>query len=962
LAMNLNVHVAEVTMAAPDRIRVAVRDGGVTKYPPIVNPAGVEAGDYRSSTTRVNPATGLTEPCVIISANKDHLKFYDTQPAAFADRAAMDNPANYPTIGGRTVTAVYRSSLPYEQSNYGNNLVQAMLEHLLYLQLDGDLPEGSYTISITGNTFPATAFTFDEKFTRCCAIGSTQLGHRPDDGSKVAYLRNWLPNGPNEGAVDFATDYGLTAFHVINTKRQTVFTGTVVEICTPTTSEASYTNTYFPSMNTPPKTATAVDTATETITVPSHGYVSGQYKFFRGFEGVGGMGAALQITVVDANTFTVSPAITGTWVPNYNIAAHDSKVYDTYLRNRYGTYVYRLDYSAFVPNDPAERYKIWIPGFGVSDEFMIHDAIWAKYLHNGLKGVYNQSIGIPLSASIGGWDRPSWGRDGVGGFEVYESMLPGDMHYENAIVGPRPASLGTYSDYITTNRVTGFRGGFADAGDHDWHVERHFPQLWTLLDISYDRVPAPARNISFGFPKASDTFDYTSIYDDIDDMPDAIHIALHYAEGLRWKQAVDGRVYSGMNFSNPLYPINPAADISDGAAGSRWDPSWITLADPHLLAADHLSNFAYAVVAAKLGKIFQQAGHTALAQIWMDSAELAYEWADTIYQGYLVNDITDAAWIAHYITRLDFKTRSGFSDTDLKTHYDALIPRCAEMRMFAVYQLYTAFASQSPDTGSAPYWAIIEPLEDDVSQTGYNGALGVWEYAQGPTGDAGFKAYYNSRWYVNPEAVYAPGLNGNRVFKYSSTGVNPWPSEPNNNLVYAFLSSEVHSPTPLPKDNTNKYIRYLQAGEGYNTGANPYDCTCVTGIGSRQPHSLFLDREATGLASSDIPGFACYMGTGAWANSAILNNLSNDSPVNFTCSNVRVGDPTGNGMVRLVEPFHHMIPHGLTHFRNSYAIYTTETELRGPIFGRFANAMFLHAWDGNTETTQPKTRYWARCS
>ena len=414
-----------------------------------------------------------------------------------------------------------------------------------------------------------------------------------------------------------------------------------------------------------------------------------------------------------------------------------------------------------------------------------------------------------------------------------------------------------------------------------------------------------------------------------------------------------------MNYANPL------AAISDGAASNRWDPAWIAKASPHLLAPDHLSNFAYAAVAAKLGKLFTLAGHTTLGQTWTDSAELAYQWADDIYQGYAASGISDPSWIAHYITTLDFKTRSGFSDSQLTTHFNSLQTQCAEMRMFAVYNLYTAFAAQSPDTGSAPYWAIIEPLQDDVSQTGYNGALGVWEYAQGPTGDATFKAFYNGRWNLQPENnIYTAGLSGNRVYKYSGSGVNPSPSSPNNNLIYAFLTSDVRELGALPKDNTNKFLKYMQAGETYNTGANPYDCTCVTGIGLRQPHSLFIDREAMGIPPNEIPGFACYMGTGAWDTANVVINLQTEQANNFTASLLFSGDPysSTNGYKKLVEPFHQMIPFGITHFRNTFAIYSTETDLGGPIFGRFANAMFLHGWDGNTETTPPKTRFFARCS
>lgn len=948
------VHVKEITMAAPDIIRVRVRDQEVVKYPPVQG--AVEAGGYFAEVTRTNPYTGASDNARVVGRNNDYLKFYDKLMTNFADRAAMDNVANYPTIGGRTVTAVYRSTLPYEQAVVALNDNRAVMEHMLYLKLSDDLPEGGpYTISITGNTFPATQFTYDDKFTRCSTIASTSLGHRPADGRKIGYAQLWLPNGPNEGAVDLATDYGFNEFHIINTKQRVVFTGTPTVTGTPTTVETGLANAYYPTMNTAPKTATAVNSATDTVTVPSHGYVTGQYKYFSGFEGVTGLEGAPQITVVDADNFTVSPGFSGTWVQNYNIAAHDSKVYDAYQRGRYGTHVYLLDYSAFVPNDPAERYKIWVPGFGVSDEFMIHDAIYHKYAHNSLKGVYNQCIGIPLSASIGGWDRPVWGRDGVNGCEVFETMLPGSMHSENPVASPIPAS--NYTEFITTTRVTDFFGGMMDAGDHDWHVNRHFASLFITLDIGYERLPSASRNLSFGFPKASSLFTYEPLYDDIDDLSDIIHMAVFFAEPLRRTQKVDGRVYAGMQYKNPL------AEYSDGKAGNRWDPPHISPYNPHLLAADHASNYHYAMVAAKLGKLLQAAGNTVLGQKWIDSAQLAWDWAEAIYHDYANNGgIASPAWIAYYVTILDLKTRSGMSDPDLTTHFDILNGLCTSQRFLTAACLYTAYAAQTPDTDSAPYFAIIDAEGYAITLSGNTGAA-AWEYSQGPTGNAPVKAYYNGRWWIDARnSVYASRFTGTATYKYSGAGVNPWPVGPNSRCAWPFFAAATQVPTPQPTDNANDYLKIIQEGENFVTGANGYDCTCVTGIGLRQPHSLHTDREALGIAASDIPGYACYMGTHAWPNSLIFNNLGNDSQLNFTCSRVRTGDPTGNGMVRLVEPLHHMIPHGLTHFRNTLAIYCTETDLANPLFGRLAHSFLLHAWDGNTETTQPKTRFFARCS
>lgn len=967
MAPILTVHVKEITKALPHMLRVAVRDQEPVKFPPVQG--SVEAGAYRSTVTRTNPFTGLSQSATITGRNNDYLKFFDLKPTVFADRVAMDNPANYPVIGGRTVTNVYRLTMPYEEARFGSGQNHAVMEHKLYLEFDGDLPDGDYTLSIVGNTFPATQFTLDDKFTRGCAISSTQLGHRPGDGFKKAYMQIWLPNGPNEGDVDLVGDHGVSEFHIINTRREIVFTGTVEQIATPSTSEPTYVNTYFPSMNTAPQTATAANSATDTITKSGHGYSTGQIKLFRGFAGTNLEGVPWYVTVVDTNNFTVQGfdvntnlptgvGFTGTWVPNTYIAAHDGKIYDTVLRNRYATHVFGLDYSAFVPNDPAERYKVWVPGFGVSDEFMIHDAIYFKYAKNAMKGLYHQCIGIPLDADVGGWDRSVWGRDGVNGCQVFESMLPGNMHYENVFASPVPLSTDTYTPWITSTRVVGFFGLLGDAGDHDFHVQRHLPRATIMLDMAYERMPSAVRDLQFGFPKASTTWDYTTMYDDIDAMGDIVHIVLHFIEPLRRTQKIDGRVYAGMNYSNPL------AEISDGKAGSSVDPSWLSPHNPHLLAADHYSNFCYAALAAKLGKIFQAAGHTTLGQTWIDSAALAFQWAETIYQGYKAKrdlslpGIDATAWIDYYVNILDIKTRSGFSDAQLIANFDQVQDGLAGVRLHAVACLYAAYTAQSPDTGSAPYWAILLPLEDDAPQD-----YPIWEYAQGPAGDAGFKAFYNGRWHISPENVYAHFFANTAIYRCSGNGVNPWPSAPNEKLAYAFLTAETRSPTPQAKDNTNPFIKILQGGENFVTGANPYGLSCVTGIGVRGPHTLINDRIAMGIPPEDILGFPCYMGAGSWATANILNNLSTDVANNFTSSLTAAGDANAatGGAKKLVEPYHNMVPHGLIHFENTLAIYPTETDLASPICGRMANSAFLHLWDGNTVTWQPKTRFYARC-
>lgn len=965
----LTVHVHDITMAAPDIICVRVRDQEVVKGGYHVNGAGPEAGALYAVVSRTHPVTLATQYARISGKNKDYLWFFDTLPTAWADRAAMDNIANYPTIGGRTVTAVYRTTLPYDQGRNYTGVQEgsfAVMEHTLYLKLSGTLAAGTYTISITGNTFPSTSFTFNDKVTRCSSISATMMGHRPADGDKAAYLKLWLPLGPNEGAVDLVTAYSLTNFYVINTAGTTVYTGTITQRLAPTDTETQVASIRYPSTATAPKIATAVNDATNTITIAGHGFSTGEYKYLAGFYTAAGTqctgtDAAQQITVVDADNFTV-PSFTGTWSSTYLTTGQNGRVYDTYLANRYRTYVFHLDYSAFTPNDPTERYRVYIPGFGVSDEFQINDNVYYQTAKIAVQGIYNQAIGIALSSDIGGWDRPVALKDGVSGFEVYETTIPSTMVLENNIGGGIVTQGTEYTNWITSTRVNDFFGNFMDAGDWDWHIYRHFPSMWVVLDVAYDRMPSANRDLKFGFPNASTLFgSYTSMYDGIDALGDVIHMVLFCLEPLRRTQKVDGRVYAGMNFYSASSP-------TAAGGGSIYEPSWVTSQSGYVYPADHMSNFMYAACAAKMGKLLQAAGFTSLGQTWIDSAKLAWDWAQAIFADYAANGIAGTVWQAYYYTTLDVKTKSGWSDATITTHFGVVQTTANQFRCIAAACLYTAYAAQSPDTSSGPFLTILDTY-GYIQQTGFY-ALAAWEYSRGPTGTALYRDYINYRWTYDPENTnYNEYFTGVAGYRNSSADGVPWPSSPNLLLNAAFLASSERkinsgaTPAPYPEDNTNKFLKLTQAGEAYYTGANPYGVSTTTGIGPRQPTILSRDREVMAMASDDVPGFSCYMGNISWETFLPINNLQTDAPSVYTALHTIAGDPyaTTGGNKLLIEPYARIMPPGSTHFRNTFVIYATETDLGRSLWGRVANNILLHCWDGNTVTTKPATRFRANC-
>ena len=168
---------------------------------------------------------------MIVGAEMTHVRTTDVQPTVYLDRDAADVAGDYGTIGGLTVTSVYRRTCPYStgvvSGFHGGPFLTGSLvsKHFLYLHLSGTLAEGGpYTIDFpTATGIANAAFTFDDKVTRSIAIHVSGVGHRPND-HKMGYLSKWIPlYGSEEGAVDYAGDYGVTEFDIVDGSGNVVF-------------------------------------------------------------------------------------------------------------------------------------------------------------------------------------------------------------------------------------------------------------------------------------------------------------------------------------------------------------------------------------------------------------------------------------------------------------------------------------------------------------------------------------------------------------------------------------------------------------------------------------------------------------------------------------------------------------------------------------------------------------------
>lgn len=929
--------VTDICMAAPDIISFRVRDGAITKGA-LVQLSQAD-GSFPSNNwlSRTNPTTGESEYCKVGGHDGKWLRFADTPSDAFADRAELDNVSNYPTFGGRSVTSVHRITMPYDQGLWtpdgsGTTAVAATaMEHWMFLKLDGNLPQGSYTLSATGNPFPATTFEWDDKRMVSPVIHATQVGHRPGDGNKLAYLSLWIAGyGDEKGAVDYATDYSLDTFYVIDERGAIQHTGSIVERIGPTDLEPDISTIRYVDSTVAPKKITAITKANPgVVTIAGHGFSTGEYKLLSGISGMTQLEQDIvQITVLDADTFSIGQDTTsyGTFSTGTYTTETENLCYDMWQSNRAGTYVYSLDYSSFTPSAEG-KYRIYVPGLGVSYPFRIDEAVWLDFAKKCTKAYTAQCWGMPLNWAIAGWNRPANFRDGKEGAEVYESDLPACLENETGMVGGSYAQVaqGHVSPWITANRVADWFGGWSDAGDWDMHLYRHCPSLWGLLEEGFECIGGASSDL--GFPRSSKTIG--GIYDaSTDDLTCVIHMVIWYMEPFRRFQKGDGRVYGGLNY------YTSTGNTPGG--GSSLFPSFTHSVEAHVLEADHCSTFWYAAVAAKLGRILQEEGYTDLGQTWIDSAEAAWDWAEAIYSDYASSDISGTAFVAHYLTLLDVKTRLSWSDATLKACFDVVQSLAGQVRYLAAACLFRA-------TATTTYSDIVEAAYA-LTQSGTTG-LAAWEYARGTGGNTTQKNYYNGRWHLYPNSLYDEQMtNDSHAYRHGATGDIFWPPAGPGWLSFAFLYAS-------PKDQTSPFIQQIQAQEGFWAGANQISVCMTAGVGSTNPTLLHRDAEAMGLPSSQLVGFTSY---GFWWDGTKAigpNNWEDDSTSNYTAVRLTGSYSSTYGQHKLIEPHPRSVPATQAHWRNTFMIFHTEFVTQQSIVGRIRTALFLHSWDGNTDST-----------
>ena len=170
---------------------------------------------------------------LLIGENSDILYTDDQVSASTFRLRQAENPERYVLTSqgdanyaiAQSPQQVFRKSKPMAMARRATGDRQWPADHTLFLTLSEPLESGqSYQLNFPGLGIAPTAFDYDPMATRSEAVQVSQLGFRPDDPTKVAFLSTWMGSG---GGLDYPQ--GLS-FQVIDTQRnQAVYEGSATQ-------------------------------------------------------------------------------------------------------------------------------------------------------------------------------------------------------------------------------------------------------------------------------------------------------------------------------------------------------------------------------------------------------------------------------------------------------------------------------------------------------------------------------------------------------------------------------------------------------------------------------------------------------------------------------------------------------------------------------------------------------------
>ncbi len=195
--------ITALSLVAPDIISLSIKDGIVQQGKPTTYTP------QPSDKIVVNfPQNWLFRDGTAIGAvagrKKDIFMPFDKVVRGTLDPKQLQNPKNFQLISTSDPTrktiispsAIYRKSFPNNMGRTGPWDFVGAYSHTIYLKLPKPLKEGS-TYALTFSNMPMKPYSFTIKSTsmQSEAIHISQIGFRPDDPEKVAFLSCWMGDG-----------------------------------------------------------------------------------------------------------------------------------------------------------------------------------------------------------------------------------------------------------------------------------------------------------------------------------------------------------------------------------------------------------------------------------------------------------------------------------------------------------------------------------------------------------------------------------------------------------------------------------------------------------------------------------------------------------------------------------------------------------------------------------------------
>ena len=464
-------------------------------------------------------------------------------------------------------------------------------------------------------------------------------------------------------------------------------------------------------------------------------------------------------------------------------------------------------------------------------------------------------------------------------------------------------------------------GGWHDGGDWDSRITETALPCFMLMDI-WEHLPKHSRDVSFGLPKSTELLD-SRLYAGTDGLSDVLHSAIFLIDFHRRMQEPSGATSGGTDNVEKEY---------------LWEPSWLFRGPVTIYHPDHISTFAYAALAAKLSRILYGLEHIELATTYRQSAVAAWNWAETIH-----TDASARNSYYGYLKKSSGTAQGYLSDADYAHNMSVLHDGALSYRMLASACLLAL-------TNEAKYRAVIS---NPKYPAGYWGAA-AWEASNTNATIPSLRRDLKQalvkiadRYVAYSRATIAyRNLQAAGHYSMAYGGAGPNMQGSSQALIWA------HHIT-----GDSKYLECMQANMAFVHGANQNGISLTNGIGIRNlTETLHRDSMATG---DKLP---IGLTSEGWGNKFSVDFSRGQSFISYIQepnADTAIADlstPPGDYLKQreLTPRYSFSFPLYEKLLECWLAIEQMEFTTQQTILPQLYAALYLHGWDGNTASHEPK--------